>query len=188
MCGIIDPTQEAMMEAVRAAFRHASANEPEKALAAIEPLLVDETFADVRGTVLNYRAIVLLRFERFDEARADLLAAHGLSQPGTYHRFALELGLIEDAERRGDRIDELAWCRRAVETAANDPRSSGVGVVQRLLGLVASLSPEDREQCERIIRISWTLFELDGEPDCSDLAVVLPRLLAAYTERAGRRS
>ena len=81
------------MEAVRDAFRHASANDLPRALAAFDPLLADDAFADLRSNVLNYRAILFERFERFDEARADLLAAHALSQPGTDHRLELERAL-----------------------------------------------------------------------------------------------
>jgi hypothetical protein len=184
VCVLADPKTEAFMELVRDAFRRLRANDAEAALALLSQLVEDDAFAAFHVRALNYRATVLELLERFDDARADLLAAHALSQPATQERYTTELGLAHNAKHRDDAADELAWLRSALATAAaaSDPTLGGFVVAAAVLDRVGdAISTEERSLIEATIRQGWPILELDGEPAFADLRATLTRM----RERSG---
>lgn len=173
------------MEIVRDAFRRTRASDLDTALAMLAPLFEGDVFAEFRRESLNYRSIVLEWLGRFDDALADLRAAHALCEAPSNSRYALELAIATDARRRGDADEELTWNRRALATAAADPTIAGYGAALDVLERAgeAGLSAEDRDHTVATIKQGWTILGLDGEPDLSDLHGALQRML----QRGGDR-
>lgn len=184
MCNLDDPRTSAFMETVRDAFRCMRSRDYAAGIARLAPLF--DAFPEFRNRAHAYRAILLEQAGRFDEARADTLAAHSLSEPATQDRFTAELALAHDALRRGDADDELAWLRRALATAADaaDPTLGGFSVAFTVLERVGDrLSPDEQSQIEATIRKGWPVLDLDGEPDLADVRGTLVRM----RQRSGDR-
>lgn len=181
-----DPADDQLQQlaaAERESFeRLHSGADPAGAVARMTDFLAMPLREEIRGEALAFRAILFEQQDRFEEARADLLAAHRISSPDTFHRYGIELGLVQVAERQGRLDDALAWARRALATVAADPTTDGSGCVDTLLALAggeSNLAPDERTTGEAVLRRAFTLRDLDA-PDDASLAE-----LAALLQSAG---
>jgi len=114
-------------------------------------------------------------------ARASYLAARELSEKPDYERYTLELSLGSVAEKLGDRRSAGAWYLRALETAFLDGTTSGGSALLRLLELRVEqgLSEEERQLAENVVRQSWRLLGVEGEPSLEDLRRAARKLIEA---------
>lgn len=135
----------------------------------------------LQSEVWAFKGLVREKMEGASAARVHFLAAHSLSQPGTYQRYALEITLGRLSEELKELQEARTWYWRAVKTAADDPGTSGAAAIEGFLNLKDFYlwSQNEKQVCVRVIRQAWTLFSLPGEPDLANLEMTLHKLKEA---------
>lgn len=152
------------------------------AIADIDQFL-KSAYPELQSEALAFRGIIKEKMGESHSAKADLLAAHRLSSQATYQRYTIELTLGRLSKLTEDLKDASSWFLRAVDTAIEDPSTSGATAVEGLLDIkeVSSWSSAEKSSCERAIRQAWALFSLPGVPDMDHPKETLQVLAEAST-------
>lgn len=148
--------------------------------------LIDRYLEGVASSDLRRKAVAFrgdLHEERGDRgaAMADFQLAHSLSEKPDYERYTLEIALGGISEMLGSLKTAEHWYVRALKTASTDPTTSGGTALLRFLKIRRNqgLAEEERLLAEKVLRQSWHLLRVEGEPDFDDLEVTVKKLVAA---------
>lgn len=154
------------------------------ALGLVSGFLEEQSDQTLIGEVLLLKSDIEERRGYLAAARQDLLKAHALSAPATYHRYVVELSLAGLSSSTGTQEETRGWYVKALETVVADPLTSGIAAVTGLLRHVewGKLPPHQRELCERAILQSWSLFSLPGSPDFENLDATAEAIQNAYSQ------
>lgn len=154
------------------------------ALGLVSAFLEEQSDPTLLGEVLLLKSDIEERRGNLTAARQDLLKAHALSTPATYHRYVVELSLAGLSSSAGTQEEARGWYVKALETVVADPLTSGIAAVTGLLRHVewGKLPPHERELCERAILQSWSLFSLPGSPDFENLDATFEAIQKAYSQ------
>jgi len=136
---------------------------------------------DTRADALAFRAVISTEQGEIELAKADLLKARSIVTAGSYKKYTIELALGGLSEEAGDSMEAASWYLEALNTVVKDPTTSGGSALVSLLTLKqhASLDPDQQEVCERVARQAWSLFQMPGEPDLTDLGKTARALVQA---------
>lgn len=136
---------------------------------------------DIRRRAIAFRGDLHEEQGSREAAKADFQLAYSLSETPDYERYTLEIALGGLSESLGDLKTADAWYIRALETASADPTTSAASGLIRLLKLRRDqgLNEEERRLVEKVLRQSWHLLRVEGEPDFDDLEVTTKKLVAA---------
>jgi tetratricopeptide (TPR) repeat protein len=159
------------------------------ALARIDQFLgTDKISSDLRGKTLAHRSLIAKLGGDFDEAKKCLEQALQYTQRRTYARYSIELALCSDAERRGNRADAIHWCRKALETVADDATTSGAAAALFLVknSFDGGLTPDDFDLCMKAAINAWGLFGLPGSPDPQNLQTAFEEIMRAQSRKVGQ--
>jgi tetratricopeptide (TPR) repeat protein len=148
------------------------------AIALIDHYLASNPAPVIKSDALSFRAIALEDLGNLQAAKRDFLSAHALSQPASYARYTIELSLADLCRRLQQAYEAQAWYFKALETVAEDSTTSGGSALWRFLDLVGERSLTDRETaiCRRVVRQSWELQQLSGEPELEDLRLAADKI------------
>lgn len=153
-----------------------------RALAQINEFLASDPPSDLWREALGYRAWVYRDLKDSEAAEQDLRAALALAENEAGYvtcEILDSLGFI--CHRHGKLEEAEAWYLKALRTAAADPRAAGGSLLLRLLELRGQkgFNKRERSLVEKVIRQSWHLLRMDGEPDLSDLTSTAQKLIEA---------
>lgn len=153
------------------ALRFMTTGRTSAAHAAVSSFLGFQPATDLRADALAFRAVISERLGEMEAAKFDLQSAQSLGPPSSYRRYTIELSLGDLCEKTGNPDEAFSWYLNALETAAEDPTTSGGSALASLLAMkqTSSLNPSQRELCLKIVRQAWSLFQLPNEPDLMDL-------------------
>lgn len=150
------------------------------AVGIVDGFLSSQLPRDLKREALAFRAMLYEEQGDLTSAKADFLSAVALADEG-HVRCELEdsLGLI--SQRLGELEDAGRWFSSALRTAASDPRVAGGGPLLRLLKVRSEkeLTEEEQRLAERVIRQTWRLLRIEGEPDLGDLEGTAQKLIEA---------
>lgn len=151
------------------------------AIEVVNRFLAENPPLDLQRQALGFRGSLEQERGDLQAARSDFLAARGLSEHADFERCTLEEAAAAASLQLGDLPQAERLYLEALKTAASDPRTSGGGVVLSLLKLrgESGLSEEERTLAEKVIRQSWHLLRVEGEPDLIDLASTAQRVIEA---------
>jgi hypothetical protein len=154
------------------------------ALGLVSGFLGEQSDPGLLGEVLLLKSDIEERRGNLTAAKQDLLKAHALSSPATYHRYVVELSLAGLSTSTGILEEAKGWYVKALETVIADPLTSGIAAVIGLLRHVEwrKLPPHERDLCEKAILQSWSLFSLPGSPDFENLDATFEAIQKAYSQ------
>jgi hypothetical protein len=154
------------------------------ALGLVSGFLDEQSDPTLLGEVLLLKSDIEERRGNLTAAKQDLLKAHALSSPATYHRYVVELSLAGLSTSTGILEEATGWYVKALETVLADPLTSGIAAVTGLLRNIEwkKLPPYERELCERAILQSWSLFSLLGIPDFENLDATFEAIQKACSQ------
>lgn len=134
-----------------------------------------------RSEALAFLGSVLEEQSDLEGAIQATLKAHAIASEADYHRYTLELTLGRLFRLLQAPDEALAWYWRALQTAAQDPITSGAAALKSYLQLKggAELDLEEQLLLRRVISQAWTLFGLLGKPDLTNFVAAADILLMA---------
>lgn len=154
---------------------------PTEAIAELKSCLDGDLSVEVKREALAFRASLFDDLGDAKKAEEDFLAAHDLACLHDLEKYSIEISLAALLKRNKtiDKAEE--WYLRALRTASSDPNVSGVGTLNQLMKLRgdSNLKGTERQLAETVIKQSWTLLGLPGEPDLGQPNVSIHRLLEA---------
>ena len=154
---------------------------PKEAIAALQSFLDRGPSVELHREALAYRASLFADLGDSRKAEEDFLAAHDLARLHKLEKYSIEISLAA-LFKRNNAIDKAEeWYLKALETASKDREVSGAGTLYQLIKLRGNPNFEGRERllAETVIKKSWKLLELQGEPDLNQLGTSIQRLLEA---------
>ncbi len=153
----------------------------EAAIAEIDCYLEQEPRLDLKRQAIGFRGSIREEQGDLAAARSDFSAALELSEEPDFERYTLLLSLGGVAERRGDFEEAENWFLAALQTAADDPKTSGAGGLLRLLRLRGrrGLTEQEHRLAEKVVHQGWSLLRVEGKPDCTDLSATAKKLIEA---------
>lgn len=136
---------------------------------------------DQRRQAIAFRGDLYEENGDLEAAKNDFGLAHDLSEAPDYERYTLEIALGSVAKKMGHLEAAESWYLKALETAAVDFTTSGGTALRCLLELRGglSLSDDERRLVEKVVRQSWHLLRVEGEPNLEDLEGTARKLIAA---------
>ena len=151
------------------------------AIAILDRFLTSDPPLDLRRDAIAFRGSLHQEEKDLRAATLDYLNALAIAEEQGLEHYSLETSLAEVCAQSGDRQGAERWCWAALKTAAADPRESGAGALLRLLGLRGKqgLRPEERPLVEKVVRQSWHLLRVEGQPDLEDLGATARKLIEA---------
>ena len=134
-----------------------------------------------RSEALAFLGSVLEEQGDLEGAIKAILEAHVIASNIDYHRYTLELTLGRLFRLNKEPTEALSWYWRALQTAAQDPITSGAAALKSYLQLKGETGLDSEEQllARRIITQAWTLLGLSGQPDLANLTATADILLMA---------
>lgn len=152
-----------------------------EAIAELNRFLSTDPPPDLKRDAIAFRGSIYQEQGAWGEAKSDALAALAISEEHQFARYSIELTLAAICERLGDAQGAEDWCLAGLRTAAEDPRESGAGVLQRLLRLRGEkgLSNKERDLVRQVVYQAWHLLRIEGEPDLNQLPATAKKLLRA---------
>ncbi|HEX9945032.1 MAG TPA: hypothetical protein VGG03_23735 [Thermoanaerobaculia bacterium] len=151
------------------------------AVAEMDQFLAGDPSLDLRREALAFRAWLQRDIGDLKAAKSDLLAALALAEKSDFVRCELEESIGFICLQEGDVQEAENWYLIALRTAAADPRVAGGNLVWQFLKLRGErgVSEEERRLLEKVVRQSWALLRVGGEPDLRDLASTSQKLIEA---------
>lgn len=176
-----DPGWLAWIEVQKAATRLWMQGDSEAAVGVIDRYLEQEPRLDLKRQAIGFRGSIHEEQGDLGAAKNDFSTAHELSEQADFERYTLLLSLGGIAERRGSFEEADSWYWAALQTAADDPKTSGAGGLLRLLRLRAQrgLTEQERRLAEKVMHQAWSLLRVEGEPDLRDLVATAKKLIEA---------
>lgn len=160
------------------------------ALELVSQYLAGVQLSDQRRQAIAFRGDLYEDAGDLEAAKNDFGLAHDLSEAPDYERYTLEIALGSVAKKMGDLEAAESWYLKALETAAVDLTTSGGTALRCLLKLRGglSLSDDERSLVEKVVRQSWHLLRVEGEPDLVDLEGTAGKLIAAQSRPLSEES
>jgi hypothetical protein len=120
----------------------------------------------------------------------DYLAAHAMAEELSFERCTLEEAIAALFLRQGQQPEADAWYLRALTTASRTTGVCGISVLKALTRLRGSFSLSAHEQnlAEQVVKQSWKLRELPGEPNLTDLFQSAQTIDRAIRENSRHRT
>lgn len=136
---------------------------------------------DLKREALAFRADLFSTEGDLEAAKTDFLSALNLATERDHVRFELEDSVAGISVEQGDSEEADKWFGAALRTAAADPRVAGGGLLLRLLRFRGEdgLTDEEHALFEQVVRQSWHLLRVEGEPDLEDLEGTAKKLIEA---------
>jgi len=152
-----------------------------EAIEMLDRYLAESRPDDLKREALAFRADLCSTEGDLEAAKADFLSALNLAAEQDHVRFELEDSLVRISVEQGDSEEADKWFRAALRTAAADPRVAGGGLLLRLLSFRGKdgLTDEEHGLVAQIVRQSWHLLRVEGEPDLEDLEGTARKLIEA---------
>ena len=125
----------------------------------------------LKSEAISFRSMIYEEIGDYESAKNDILNALSLIKKENYPKYALEIGMGIIYEKENNKKEALKWYHKSLTTGikANISGSWGLNVFLKTRG-EDNLSNEERSLCEDVIRKSWEILNLPGEPDLTDLA------------------
>jgi tetratricopeptide (TPR) repeat protein len=145
----------------------------EAALSELDALLQEPAFR-TRDQALLYSG--LIKEDRGDLAGAmkDWEEALNHTEGASYSRYVSQRHLGAAYEKVGPREEAMRWYREALRTCAENGEFAGGVALQSYLELNRGMiSRDDLVVVEAVVRQSWEVLDLPGEPDLGDLATTI---------------
>lgn len=154
---------------------------PAKAIAGLESELDLSRSVEVRREALAFRASLFDDLGDVGKAEEDFLAAYDLACLHRLEKYSIEISLAALFKRNQAKNKAEEWYLKALRTASSDPNISGAGILRKLMKLRndSSFKGAEKELVETVVKQSWTLLGLQGEPDLDRLSRSIHRLLEA---------
>lgn len=151
------------------------------AIETIDRFLATNPPLDLRRQAIGFRGSLHQEQGDLAAAKSDFLAAQALAERADFERCTLEESAGDVSHQLGDIAEAERWYLEALRTAAADPRISGGGVLVHLLKLRGEkgLNEEEGRLAEKVVKQSWHLLGVEGEPDLADLQATAKKLIEA---------
>ncbi len=153
-------------------------------------LLLTNLFPTIRDPGLKsetiaYRANVYEKMGDFASAKKDLLYALSLIERENYPKYVLEMEIGIIHEKEYNKEEALSWYSRALSTCVKTGNTSGDWAVRKFVNLKGenNLTKEERALCEEVVRASWKVLNLSGEPDLDNLIKTADYLTSVASDR-----
>jgi len=152
-----------------------------QAIEMLDEFVASEPPQAIKRQAIGYRGSLHNEAGDLHLAKADYLAAWELSEEQDFERYTLEESSAAISERLGRSAEAEWWCRKALQTAAADPKTSGSGCLLRLLKLRGrkGLSDEEHHLAKKVVYQAWHLLRVEGQPDLTDLEATCRKLIEA---------
>ena len=140
---------------------------------------------DEISLALAYRGESHDRLGQLESARADLMRAKSLTSFGTYSSYALSLklgGLCEAMEALADARQHYVEALQVILSALDLSGGTALACLLRLSGS-RPLSDQETQLVEAVVRKSWAVLAIPGEPEVTDLV----KAAAILQEHQGHR-
>jgi hypothetical protein len=156
-------------------------DDPTSAIAAITQYLASEPPQVLRCEAIAFRGTICRESDELLHAKSDFLSALELAEEQNHVRFELEDTIGALSVELGDLKEADRWYSAALQTAAANPRVAGGGLLLRFLELRGEqgFTVEEQQIVEKVVKQSWHLLRVEGEPDLDDLAGAARKLLKA---------
>lgn len=153
------------------------------ALSEVEAFLLSTKNRESRSDALGFKGLLKKELGALEEAKAAYLEAHATSQPSSFMRYVHELCLGEVCEAQHAVDEALSWYKSALRTCRSGGGISGGGALQSYLRhrRDEDLTAEEHALCVAVVKQSWELLRLGGEPDLQDLAKTVSALVKAQS-------
>lgn len=161
-----EPEFQSLMGEITGAW---STGDFERALNRLEKIL-EHGSDEMKAQALFFRGMIRETSSELPPAREDWLEALALARQGSFLRFNLETHLGNADERSQSFPEALTWYRTALKTCADGEEFSGNQALSAMLRVMkGSFATEDSEIVARVLKKSWRVLEVPGEPNLRDL-------------------
>jgi hypothetical protein len=171
MSDIVDQEWLAWIEVQKDAVRQWSKGDFDSAIRIIDEYAIGPISSHTRSEAFAFQGMILHEKGDSEAAKKCYLTAHSLTDSPDFHRYTLENALGSLCSLLNQDEEALSWHIRAMQTAILDLTTSGASALEGFLDLKGEqpLAAYEVTLCNAVVKQAWSLFNLPGEPDFSDL-------------------
>jgi tetratricopeptide (TPR) repeat protein len=153
----------------------------ETAITTLDQFLAFACSMDLQRDAIAFRGSLRKEQGDLEKAKSDFSTALAIAEEYGLETSSLEISLAGIFRLEGALLEAEEWSLRALRTAAADPKIAAGGVLLRFLRLRGEkgLSEDERQLVEKVVRQSWHLLRVEGEPALENLQGTAQKLIEA---------